>query len=413
MTTSPFLAHLQRLFKFLVGYDVKTRKFNLWIGCYTMTNIIAFGTTAYRFSLHKVPKKDVMEQMTMTTGLAVFILNSSVIIRSKNKLGKLIENLLEPIKTSEESTSKTKELRDYAKWVNLLGIFYMILFYVINCCVTVTLKPILTQKHISKTCDVQSIPLPFGWIPFHTESYIVYYIAFFMGVMSIFGVGAFFTCQMTLSFSALKIKLSLKLLAKDVRNIDDIVESRTLQRVKQLSMISLQLTTQQMMTLSMECRKDLLKELVERHLGVIRSVKLLNDCFSLSALVLVQATSLIAALTLPRAILITKLPIWDLYFVLSSGCGVLILSFFLCYFGQVIEDESNNLRRALYDYNWYNQTQRFKAHVMIMITMATRPLQLTAGGIYPLNFETFTYVMSAFYSYVHFLLALKEKGKIG
>ncbi|XP_046677580.1 odorant receptor 4-like [Homalodisca vitripennis] len=144
-----------------------------------------------------------------------------------------------------------------------------------------------------------------------------------------------------------------------------------------------------------------------------KSVKLLNDCFSLSALVLVQATSLIAALTLPRAILITKLPIWDLYFVLSSGCGVLILSFFLCYFGQVIEDESNNLRRALYDYNWYNQTQRFKAHVMIMITMATRPLQLTAGGIYPLNFETFTYVMSAFYSYVHFLLALKEKGKIG
>ncbi|KAG8321890.1 hypothetical protein J6590_037193 [Homalodisca vitripennis] len=50
---------------------------------------------------------------------------------------------------------------------------------------------------------------------------------------------------------------------------------------------------------------------------------------------------------------------------------------------------------------------------MIMITVASRPLHLTASGIYPLNFETFSCVMSAFYSYVNFLLVLKEKGKIG
>ncbi|KAG8295471.1 hypothetical protein J6590_079921 [Homalodisca vitripennis] len=108
---------------------------------------------------------------------------------------------------------------------------------------------------------------------------------------------------MTMSFSALKVKLILKLLATDVRNFDDIVESRTVQRLMQLPMMSMQQAPPRLkMRMLKECTNHLMKELVERHLEVIRHVKLLNDCYSMSALVLVHATSFIAALTLPRAI---------------------------------------------------------------------------------------------------------------
>ncbi|KAG8295472.1 hypothetical protein J6590_079922 [Homalodisca vitripennis] len=107
METSPFLTHLRQMFKFLVGYDVKTRKFNLWTVCYSMTHIIALGTTTYRFILHKVPKPDVMEQMAITAAIAVLLLSTPFLIRSSNKLGNLIEILLEPIRTSEESMLKT------------------------------------------------------------------------------------------------------------------------------------------------------------------------------------------------------------------------------------------------------------------------------------------------------------------
>ncbi|KAG8302105.1 hypothetical protein J6590_037485 [Homalodisca vitripennis] len=121
--------------------------------------------------------------------------------------------------------------------------------------------------------------------------------------------------------------------------------------------------------------------------------------------------------------LATELPIWDLIFVINSGFGALLLIGFPCYFGQMIEDEvflsmisrklvqSDNLRQAFYDYKWYEQPKTFNSSLQIMMTVATRPLRLTAGGIYPLNRETFSYIMSAFYTYVNFLLALKDKGK--
>ncbi|KAG8311087.1 Or2ap [Homalodisca vitripennis] len=102
---------------------------------------------------------------------------------------------------------------------------------------------------------------------------------------------------------------------------------------------------------------------------------------------------------------------WDIMYLVNAGCGVLLIVGCACYFGQMIEDESENLRRALYEYNWYNRSRRFKTSLMIMMAVATRPLRLRAGRIYTLNLETFSYIMSAFYTYVNFLLALKEKGR--
>ncbi|KAG8302104.1 hypothetical protein J6590_037484 [Homalodisca vitripennis] len=303
MESSPFLTHLPRLFKILVGYNVKSCKFNLWTVCYLISQIIAFGTSVYRFSLHKVPKTNIMEQMTLTSSLFVVLSGFTFLFKSRNKLGKLIEYLLEPIVTSGESTLKLKEFKIYTKWINSMGVFFLINMYLMFCCVTLVLKPVLTLKFYSITSEIQELPLSFGWIPFQTESYVVYYIAFIISFISDFGLGAFLTWQMTMSFSALKIKLTLKLLATDVRNFDEIVTLRTKYRMMELSMMSLeQVPGREKMKVSVECRKHLLRELIDRHLEAIGSVKLINDCYSLSALVLVQASSFIAALTLPRAI---------------------------------------------------------------------------------------------------------------
>ncbi|XP_046671101.1 odorant receptor 85c-like [Homalodisca vitripennis] len=196
-----------------------------------------------------------------------------------------------------------------------------------------------------------------------------------------------------MNFAALKLKLRLKLMANDVRNFDEIVALRTAERVMELSMSSLQqeITDRDKIIISIQCRKSLLKELVERHNGMIRTIKLMNACYAFPVLILVQTSSFLAAFTLSQAIQVNNLPMWDIMYLVNAGCGVLLIVGCACYFGQMIEDESENLRRALYEYNWYNRSRRFKTSLMIMMAVATRPLRLRAGRIYTLNLETFSY----------------------
>ncbi|KAG8337600.1 Gpror40p [Homalodisca vitripennis] len=394
MGTSPFIAHLPRLYRIVVGYDVKTRKFNLWIVCSMISNILALGTTLCRFSLHEVSKTDALEQVTFIVVLNILFLTSTAMIRSRNSIGELIESLMEPVQTSEESLLKIKETKNYKKWVNLVGVIFMINLYFFLCCLVLPFKPLLNLMFLSNKSRVEDYPLPYGWIPFHTESHVVYVIAFLISTISNVGTGIYLTLHMTLSFAALKLKMLLKMLANDMRNFDDIVACRTAQIVVELSMTSLQqkITDRDKIMISFECRKRLLKELVERHFGMIRTVKLMNNCYAFPVLVLVQTSSFLSALILPQAIQVTKLPVWDIVYSVNAGGGSLLMVGLVCYFGQMIEDESDNLRRALYDYMWYNRSQRFKTSLKIMMAVAARPLRLTAGGIYPLNLETFSYV---------------------
>ncbi|XP_046662788.1 odorant receptor 2a-like [Homalodisca vitripennis] len=198
---------------------------------------------------------------------------------------------------------------------------------------------------------------------------------------------------MTVTFAALNVKLRLRLLAEDVRNIDGNVVSRTICRLKEMSILASEKVTEPYKTRAYkECRRNLLKQLVEKHIGIIRRVNLMNACYSLPALFLVQASSLFSALALAQAVQATTLSIWDLVYLVNGGIGSLLMVGFACYFGQMIEDESDNLRRAFYDYVWYNQRKRFKNSIRIMMTVATRPLRLTAGHIYLLNLRTFTSV---------------------
>ncbi|KAG8268176.1 hypothetical protein J6590_035144 [Homalodisca vitripennis] len=271
MEGSPFLRNIRRLYKIVVGYNVETRKFNLWIACSSISNAIALSTTLYKFSCHKVPKTELVEQLSLTAGFILLLLNSAAMHCNRNKLGELIDDILEPVKTSEETTFKVKEIKRFTNWINLLGAFIMISIYVTLCCLMATIKPLITLKFTSKAKQVQDLPLFFGWIPFSTDSYVVYAVAIFIDTISTFGAGIFCTFIMTLTFAALKIKLRLKLLAADVRNMEEIVYSRTTYKVMKLSTTYLvQLRPCDKIRISIQCRNTLMKEIIDRHIGIIQ-----------------------------------------------------------------------------------------------------------------------------------------------
>lgn len=61
--------------------------------------------------------------------------------------------------------------------------------------------------------------------------------------------------------------------------------------------------------------------------------------------------------------------------------------------------ESVAVADAIYDLNWYEQSQTFKRSMLLFMIRSQRPIQLRAG-IYPLTLPTFMQLIKASYTYL-------------
>ncbi|XP_026729582.1 odorant receptor 19a-like [Trichoplusia ni] len=82
---------------------------------------------------------------------------------------------------------------------------------------------------------------------------------------------------------------------------------------------------------------------------------------------------------------------------------IMILSaqvFFICYFGNLVQFESESLASAVYLSNWYSASPRFRRILLIAMLCWSRPLSLTVSGVVPISLDTFvSYVKSAYTLY--------------
>lgn len=67
--------------------------------------------------------------------------------------------------------------------------------------------------------------------------------------------------------------------------------------------------------------------------------------------------------------------------------------FILCLFGVAIEIKSDELRRSIYDIQWYCLTVQDQKLLLLLLKAAQNPILLTFGGMYPLNLESFSQVI--------------------
>ncbi|KAG8291683.1 hypothetical protein J6590_054416 [Homalodisca vitripennis] len=352
-STSPFLKRLQTLFKALGGYDSKSRKFNMFIVWFSLCCLICLSCTIYRFHKHDVPKTHVLEEMTNTVAFTLLTLSSFAMYRSRDHLGRVLEDLFHPIDVCEENPLIIGAVKEYTKWVDRLGSFFMVNLYVIFGCLTMALYPLLKLTLLMEVAKVQDWPLPYGRIPFHTDSYAVYAAAYIVSATPCIGSGMHLTWYMTMAFAALKAKLTMKLLAADIRRMDEIIDLRADHKLLEFSWLSMREMSDRDRkrikgVISIECRKYLLKELVERHVTIIRNIKKINECFSLSSLFLIQMAGMISALILPMITQLTSLPFRDVVYLFNGVFGSLMMVACVCKCGQMITDEDKKLTNCTY-----------------------------------------------------------------
>ncbi|KAE8573194.1 odorant receptor 4 isoform X1 [Halyomorpha halys] len=82
-------------------------------------------------------------------------------------------------------------------------------------------------------------------------------------------------------------------------------------------------------------------------------------------------------------------------------CGSLVLG--LCYFGESMEEENNEVICSIYDLPWYSEGKNFRRTVAIMLMQAQKPFVIKYRGLATLNLKTFMQIMNASYSYLMML----------
>ncbi|KAK9737164.1 7tm Odorant receptor [Popillia japonica] len=89
---------------------------------------------------------------------------------------------------------------------------------------------------------------------------------------------------------------------------------------------------------------------------------------------------------------------------------VFIQNFIYCAAGQVITDQSLSVADAAYASKWWVKSQpKLRKMILLIILSSQRPVEMTAGGFFVLNFETFVAIMKATGSALAFLNTVCEE----
>ncbi|XP_028901446.2 odorant receptor Or2-like [Zeugodacus cucurbitae] len=82
---------------------------------------------------------------------------------------------------------------------------------------------------------------------------------------------------------------------------------------------------------------------------------------------------------------------------------------FSYYYANNLATESLEVANAAYDTPWYRGNLEMRKCVLIMIARSQNPLQITAGGLYPLTMENFQAILRISYSYFSLLQGVSQQ----
>ncbi|XP_063706403.1 odorant receptor 43a-like [Culicoides brevitarsis] len=93
--------------------------------------------------------------------------------------------------------------------------------------------------------------------------------------------------------------------------------------------------------------------------------------------------------------------IWVVGYLIIVPCSYMI--FINSLFGVAIEIKSDTLVRTIYAIQWHLMTVEDKKLMLQFLQAAQNPVQLSYGGLFPLNLESFSKICKSIYTYLMFL----------
>ncbi|XP_011495597.1 PREDICTED: odorant receptor 30a-like, partial [Ceratosolen solmsi marchali] len=144
---------------------------------------------------------------------------------------------------------------------------------------------------------------------------------------------------------------------------------------------------------------NLIVKTIKLHKEAINVLNILESSFSFRQLILMGINMVIFSLTSVLILTKTGQTLQILRYTLVL-IGMFIHQFYTIWPGQKVLEHSEHLFHEAYTTEWYQTSSRTKILLKFLILRCCKPCQLTAGGIYILNFANFLSVFKTSISYI-------------
>ncbi|XP_039312094.1 odorant receptor 43a-like isoform X2 [Solenopsis invicta] len=139
--------------------------------------------------------------------------------------------------------------------------------------------------------------------------------------------------------------------------------------------------------------KAVLKYNVKDHIRLIRSVEIIDDAFNLLLLGMIGyfciLFSLFGFLILTTVNQDTQLSIAQMSWYFSAGVSLLMHTCLYCAVGEHLVNQCEKIHSATYECIWYTLEPKAARNLAVIMVCAKKPLNITAGKIFPMTMSTF------------------------
>lgn len=222
------LKYFPWMFRTVTGLDPVTGEFSpvqtTWgVFCCSLTLV----TTVCRFITEDVPTDIAFDKFNNIPILILTLANSLVFILKRKQIKLIIELLLKPCQESKETEGSQRVVEKYNKLVNRFGAVIVYNNFLIHSCLLIGFAPLWTALNMPTSTRIQDLPLSFGWIWFHTDSYVVYAVFYLISYTASVFVGGLYTVwYLPMVYAALKISTSLRILSFKMAHLNRWLDER-------------------------------------------------------------------------------------------------------------------------------------------------------------------------------------------
>ncbi|KAF3054352.1 Odorant receptor 130 [Nylanderia fulva] len=151
---------------------------------------------------------------------------------------------------------------------------------------------------------------------------------------------------------------------------------------------------------------------VQDHRRLIRSIKIIEDTFTLMLLGILFCFALL--FTVHGFLIVTVITQgYDLsfsrfLFIASASVAAFAHMCLYCIVGEILVTQCNEIFEAACEYKWYKLEPRKAKTLLILMIRANKPLYITAGKLFPMTMSTLCNLIKTSGGYISFLLAYRE-----
>uniref|UniRef100_A0A3F2ZD66 Odorant receptor n=1 Tax=Lutzomyia longipalpis TaxID=7200 RepID=A0A3F2ZD66_LUTLO len=151
-------------------------------------------------------------------------------------------------------------------------------------------------------------------------------------------------------------------------------------------------------------RPRFLIRIIEKHVEMIRILGVFNECMKFISLVQLFFSTLIFLSIISVIQIYPNNPL--LYIILASLISQLAL---LCFFGEIIRSQSEEIFKNLYQTNWYDLSVKEQKILLCMMANSLQVIGLKAGGLYDISLMALIQIVKLSASYAAIIITFTQK----